>query len=208
MADPTENPQQTQTQKKPGLQRGNPNDLPVDTKIAQASRWLDNDKIEMTTGRNLSPDDPRRNLDEYGRSSHYIGTNIAEFTAEQQETMKKAIMSADSRTGVHEGKKYSSIEDVKFLKGKNGSTVIEIKGLNADVDLEKLKKLFDEQKDKLKEVKINEDVKKPTPVGLNTLAPGSLKGVTAASVDTLMALESSPPTISGKGAPVRTNQHG
>lgn len=134
-----------------GLRRGTPENPPVDEKIADGLRYLANDRMKMNT------DQPWETLpgSERNRSSTYVGTNVSEFTPEQQAAIKKAIMDAADKATLPGGNTVRSVDDVKFLKGKN-CTVIEVQGQpTMDVDLGKLRKILAGEQEKFKEVKIS-----------------------------------------------------
>ena len=161
-----------------GLQRGQPT---VDGKIAGALQHA-NDKMKM------DPYVSEEQLPERNRDSTYVGTNVSEFTTEQQDAIKKAIMDADSKkTVLPNGNTFGSIEDVKFQKDKDGSVIIEVQGTFADVDMKKLIDDIEGQKDKFRDVKIKE---------LGHAAAPDMKALAAIAkpkMDGIALTESSPP---------------
>jgi len=97
------------------------------------------------------PEDVLQKLNERNRSSSYLGTN-AQFTPEQQDAIKEAIMKADENKGG-----LQAIKDVTFSTARDGKmTIIEIKGeVFSDVDKGKLMEAMKGAADKLKDVRVS-----------------------------------------------------
>jgi hypothetical protein len=125
------------------------------------------------------------NLTEINRSSTYVETNVKEFTPQQQDAIKKAIMGADTgKTTLPNGNKVGGIEDVKFVTGKNGATVIELQaGITQEItiDYKKLEASLEDAKDTFKDIHINvgdskaQEAAKAAAAAIKHLAPEKAK---------------------------------